>query len=415
MVVLNILKESFLLALQELNNNKLRSFLSLLGITIGILCIISVFAAINSLEKNLKGSLSQLGEKVIYVQKWPWAFGSDYPWWKYINRPEPSFEDFKALDKYSEKSKAISFQIDVSNRTIINQNKDIGGINVSGITQDHLKIYDMQLESGRFFSGNESNSGDNAAVIGYSVAEKLFPSIESAIGKEIKVLGKKTKVVGVIAKEGESIISWDFDETVMLPYNYMITLLDKNSGFVNRTIIVEAKEEISVSELKDELTGILRKSRRIKPKQEADFALNQVTVLYEGINQTFGLINFAGLLIGGFSILVGGFGIANIMFVSVKERTNIIGIKKALGAKYIFIMLEFLIESIVLCIIGGLIGLTFVYLLFSLANQAIEFTLVLSANNVILGIGISIFIGILSGIFPATAAARLDPVNAMRK
>lgn len=415
MVVLKIIRESLLLALQELNNNKLRSFLSLLGITIGILCIISVFAAINSLERNLRGSLSQLGEKVVYVQKWPWAFGGDYPWWKYINRPEPGFRDYKSLRKYSEKAKAVSLQIDVSNRTAIYQNRDISDINVSGVTQDYLKIYDINLAAGRFFSTTESHSGSNVAVIGFEIASKLYNSAESAIGKEMKVLGRKTKVVGVMDKEGESIIQWDFDESVMLPYNYMITMLDENSGFVNRTIIVEARDEVSVKEMKDELTGILRKSRRLKPKQEDNFALNQVTVLYQGINQTFGLINIAGLLIGGFSILVGGFGIANIMFVSVKERTNIIGVKKALGAKYIFIMLEFLIESVVLCIIGGLIGLSLVYLLFFLANQAIDFSLVLSSSNVILGIGISIFIGILSGIFPATAAARLDPVNAMRK
>ena len=415
MVVLKIIRESFILAFQELSNNKLRAFLSLLGITIGILCIISVFASVDSLEKNIRGSISKMGDNLLYVEKWPWAFGSDYPWWKYINRPEADYRDFKAVESFSEKAEAVAIQFVLSDKTAQYRNLDISNVMVAAVSHDFNTVYAWDFSAGRYFSPKESQAGDNAMVIGFNIAETLYNTPENAVGKNIKVMGRRFKVVGVLEKEGQSILRSDLDNMVVVPYNYMISLVDENSSVFAQRLIVQAKEDVTLPELKDELTGILRKERRLRPRQEDNFALNQVSVISQGITQTFGVINFAGILIGGFSILVGGFGIANIMFVSVRERTNIIGIKKALGAKKIFIMLEFLIESIVLCILGGAIGLFSVFVLIQIANYLIDFTFILSMGNILLGLIISFTIGTLAGIFPAFIASRMDPVEAIRK
>ena len=415
MVIFKIFSESFSLAFQELMNNKLRAFLSLLGITIGILCIISVFAAVDSLEKNVRSSFSIMGDNLLFVEKWPWAFSSDYPWWKYLNRPEANYRDFKDIQNFSEKSDAVAIQFAFQDKMIKYRNESVEDVTVAAVSQDYNIVYNWEFSAGRYFSPKESEAGDNAAIIGYNVAEVLFIDPERAIGKSITLMNRKFRVIGVLKKEGQSIVKSDADNMVMVPYNNLITMVNENSNVLGQRILVAAKEDIPLPELKDELTGILRKTRRLRPKQEDNFALNQVSIISQGITQTFTMINFAGILIGGFSILVGGFGIANIMFVSVKERTNIIGIKKALGAKKIFIMLEFLIESVVLCIIGGVIGMLLVFLLFQLANHTIDFNFILSISNIILGVTISVVIGLISGIFPAWKASQMDPVEAIRQ
>lgn len=415
MVYLRIIRESFLLALQELNNAKLRALLSLTGITIGILCIISVFAAVDSLEKNVRDSVDELGDDIIFVMKWPWAFGSDYPWWKYVNRPETNYDDFKALQRYSEKAEAVAIQIVQQNKTITYDAAYVEGNDVAGVSHDWQLIFKPKIQFGRYFSFQESSSGDNKVILGYDNAEALFINPERAIGKTIKVLNKKVQVIGVFEREGESIVGSGLDMLAVVPYNFMARFVNERSRVVGQRINVSAKEGVELPVLKDEITKIMRRTRKLKPKDEDNFALNQMSILSEGIAQTFGLINIAGLFIGGFSILVGGFGIANIMFVSVKERTKLIGIKMSLGAKRLFILAEFLIESVLLCMVGGALGIALVYLLFVLANQFIDFTLLLSMKNILLGLGISFGIGVLSGIFPASAASKMDPVEAMRK
>lgn len=403
------------MALQELNNAKLRALLSLTGITIGILCIISVFAAVDSLEKNVRDSVDELGDDIIFVMKWPWAFGSDYPWWKYVNRPETNYDDFKALERYSEKAEAVAIQIVQQNKTITYEAAYVEGNDVAGVSHDWQLIFKPKIQFGRYFSLQESSSGDNKVLLGYDNAEALFFDPERAIGKTIKVLNKKVQVIGVFEREGESIVGSGLDMLAVVPYNFMARFVNERSRVVGQRINVSAKDGVELPVLKDEIIKIMRRTRKLKPKDEDNFALNQMSILSEGIAQTFGLINIAGLFIGGFSILVGGFGIANIMFVSVKERTKLIGIKMSLGAKRLFILAEFLIESVLLCMVGGALGIALVYLLFVLANQFIDFTLLLSMKNIMLGLGISFGIGVLSGIFPASAASRMDPVEAMRK
>lgn len=402
-------------ALQELNNNKLRSLLSLTGITIGIFCIISVFAAVDSLEGDIRGSLSDLGDDVVYVQKWPWAFGGDYPWWKYINRPEPNVDDYKAIARYSEKAEASAIQVIMSNKTVQYRNNHRDDVMVSGGSYEFGRIYAINFSNGRYFTQREADAGSPVAIIGNDVALALFPYPEMAVGKTIKAMGQQVRVVGVIEKEGQGLISTGLDDAVMVPYDFLARLVQTKSRVLDQRVVVLAKDGVPIAELKDELTRILRNARRLRPKEEDNFALNQMSVITEGITQMFGVVNLAGGFIGIFSILVGGFGIANIMFVSVRERTRFIGIKLSIGAKRSFILTEFLIESIILCIIGGLVGLLLVQGLFTFFNQIIDFTLVLSLGNIILGIGMASGIGIISGFFPAFFASRLDPVEAIRK
>ncbi len=415
MIIFTIIKESFLLAIHELRNNKLRSFLSLTGITIGILCIISVLSAVDSLETNVRNSINRMGSDVLYIEKWPWSFGGEYPWWKYLNRPEANYADYKAIREYSEKAERVAIQAVLANKTIRYKNNYVEGVMIAGVTADYASIYNLDIAHGRYFSRREDASGDHVVVLGHEIAKNLFLNPEYAPGHRVKALDSKLQVTGVIAKEGQSMIGPGFDEIALVPYAFMQKFINKNSRVFGQRIIVQAREGVPLPELKAELRKILRRVRKLRPKDEDNFAINEMSILTEGITQTFSVINLAGFVIGGFSILVGGFGIANIMFVSVKERTRIIGIKMALGARKIWILMEFLIESIVLSVIGGIIGLLLVYAIITIANTMVDFTFMLSIKNIILGLSISAIIGLVSGIFPALAAARMDPVEAIRK
>lgn len=411
-VFIRILKDSISLAFQELYNNKLRSFLSLSGITIGIFCIISVFSAVGSLESEVRTSFEQLGDDVLYVEKQPWTFSRDN--WKYARHPEANLADFKAVRTYSEKAENVVIQFILINKSVIYKSSDVTGLLAFAISHEYDAIYKFDFAKGRYFSSEESVKGDNKIILGADVADNLFPEGVDPIGKPIKMMGRKMIVVGVLEKAGESLLNWNYDKTVMLPYYYALKLVNKNSALFAQRVVVSAKPDVVLTELKDEIRGIMRRTRRLSPRDDDNFAMNELSIFTQGLNKMFLGINLAGAIIGIFSILVGGFGIANIMFVTVKERTNLIGIKKAVGAKSKVILLEFLVESIVLCLIGGLIGILLVLAGIYVANSLINFTFVLSLKNVAIGVIISILIGLLSGFVPALKAARMNPVEAIR-
>ena len=321
--------------------------------------------------------------------------------------------DFKAIKKYCENAQNVAIQFLLINKSVIYKSSDVSRLLIFAISHEYDDIYKMKFGKGRFFSTEESLKGDNKIILGADVAGSLFPEGVDPIGKRIKMMGRKVVVVGVLEKAGESLLNWNFDSSVLLPYYYMLQLVDKNSAVFAQRVIVSAKPGVSLNELKDEIRGVMRKTRRLSPRDDDNFAMNQLSIFTEGINQMFGGLNMAGFLIGLFSILVGGFGIANIMFVTVKERTNLIGIKKAIGAKSKVILLEFLVESTVLCLFGGLIGLLLVLGGIFVANSLINFVFVLSLKNVVIGVVISIGIGLLSGFVPALKAARMNPVEAI--
>jgi putative ABC transport system permease protein len=412
MLFIRLLRESYLFALNAIIVNKLRTILSLLGITIGIFAIISVFTIVDSMKTSIKTSIESLGDNVLYVQKWPWSFGSDYPWWKYMNRPVPSLEDLDEIQKRSSCADVAVFMINTS-KTVEYQNNSLENAAVVAATQDFDKVSSFELSEGRYFSNSEANGGKPVAIIGSEIALNLFPNIDP-LDKDIKMFGRKLNVVGVFKKEGSNFFGNSSDNQVLVPLSYARNVIDiKYEGF-DPMIMVRAKKGISNEELKDELTGIMRSIRKLKPAADDDFALNETSLLSKGFEELFNVIALAGWIIGGFSILVGGFGIANIMFVSVKERTSIIGIQKSLGAKNYFILFEFLFESIILCLIGGGLGLFIVYIGTVIVSSMLDMDLVLTQGNIMLGLFVSAIIGLVSGFIPAYSASRLDPVEAIR-
>lgn len=413
MLFLALLKESIFFALNALVVNKLRTFLSLLGITIGIFAIISVFTVVDSLENGLRNSVSSLGDNVVFVQKWPWTFGPGYPWWKYINRPLPRVKELEFIQRRSKYAEAATLTVS-GNRIIKYRSSNVSNAEILAVSHDYSRVKSLDLEQGRYFTDIESASGKNIAIVGASIAEGLFPAGD-APGKEIKIDGKNVLIIGVMKKEGEGIkIFGTTDTQVILPINFVRSIIDINSDNIDPSIMVKAKDGISNEQLIDELRGIMRAIRKLKPKADDDFALNQSSLISNQFESLFSILGVAGWIIGGFSILVGGFGIANIMFVSVKERTTIIGIQKALGAKRYFILLQFLTEAVVLSVIGGMIGLLIVYLGTIIVGVMDVMNISLSLGNIVMGLSISAIIGIVSGFVPSYTASRLDPVEAMR-
>lgn len=411
-IYFQLIKESFSFAADSLLANKLRTFLSLLGVTIGIFAIIAVFTMVDSIRKNINNSVASLGDQVIYVQKWPWIFDKDFPWWKYVNRPQPNLEEMADLKKKSELGEFFAFQI-TANSTVKYKTNSAEFVNIAGVSEDYEQVKNFEIEQGRYFSELELRNGKNVIVLGDEIAKQLFDN-QSPIEQFVNIRGRKLRVIGVLKREGQNLIDLGLDNSVIVPINFTKTVIDIKAEYLNPSLMVKPKLGFTNAQLIDELTGLMRGIRRLTPKEEDNFALNESKLISNTFDQLIGIVNIAGVFIGFFSILVGGFGIANIMFVSVKERTNIIGIQKSLGAKNYFVLTQFLFESVMLCILGGLIGLFFVFILSALISILLDFDLYLSVKNIFLGLGISTIIGIISGIVPAISASRLDPVEAMR-
>lgn len=413
---LKVIYESIVQAFQQLSANKLRSFLSLTGISIGIICIISVLSAVDSLKDNVSKSFEKLGNDVLYVDKMPWNEDPGQNWWKYQQRPEPSYEDLLAVKKKTKLSDLASFSVFVPGRTVKFGSNNVEGAFIAGVTDDYDDIFNFEFAKGRFFTPFESANGTNRAIIGSVLADELF-GLTDPIGKKMKIKGMDFQVIGVLKKEGTTLINiFQFDEAILISYNAAKKLVNVKSRYTWGTSLnIKAREGVSLDDLRDEVTGILRSERKIKPKETENFAINQLSMFTNLLEPIFSTMNVVGIFIGGFSILVGMFSVANIMFVSVKERTSIIGIKKALGARKSIILLEFLIESVVLCLIGAFIGLLIVFGLLKLATVAFHYDIYLTSGNIIIAMVLALIIGVLSGLIPAWQAARLDPVEAMRK
>lgn len=411
MLFFNQLFEGSKFAGQALRGNKLRTFLSLTGITIGIFAIILVYSVVDSLERSIRDSVNSLGDNVVYVQKWPFGGGGDFPWWKYLNRPEPTLRDAELLAKRTTRAEDVVFTFSTS-ATAKFSNNTVENASLRGVQYGIDNIWKYNLTAGRNITELEFTSAKPVAIIGDEVAKGLFDGADP-IGQRIKIKGIKLTVVGVFERTGNDLLGRGLDETVMVPASYLTNIL--NPRLVNgNQIMVKAQPGVNIEELKDDLRSHLRAINRLKPKAEDNFSLNEISMLATSLDSLFNVLGIAGTLIGGFSILVGGFGIANIMFVSVKERTTEIGIQKALGARNRFILTQFLIESIILCLIGGVIGLLLVYFAAMGAARLFEFNIYLSVDNTVLGVVLSIIIGLVSGFIPAYTASRMEPVDAIR-
>ena len=413
-IFFKIITESIRQATQQLTGNKLRSFLSLLGISIGIFCIIGVLSAVDSLEDNIRGSMEKLGNDVIYIQKWPWGDNSNN-WWDLMKRPQPRFAEYEIIQEKSRSAKISTFFVGAGPRVLKWKGNSVERAFLCGVTPEFATVFGMDFYRGRFFSPSESYYSSNKVVLGYTVAEELFgPNIDPT-GKTIKLQGGSYEVIGVLESAGDELINpLDFDEAVIVTYNKVRSLINVKSRRNDTFIAVKARQGTALEKLEGEVRTLVRAERRLKPREEDTFSFNQLTMVSDQFDQFFGVLNLLGGVIGFFSILVGGVSVANIMFVSVKERTSQIGVKKALGAKRHVILLEFLIEAIILCLLGGLMGLILVYFVTQILTVAIEFPMYIDFGNVMLGSIMSIIIGVVSGFIPAWQASRLDPVEAMR-
>jgi putative ABC transport system permease protein len=413
MLFLKLSWESFRFAISALKSNLTRTVLSLLGVTIGIFAIIAVFTLVDSLESKIKSSFAFLGTNVMRVDRFPFANGpQDYPWWKYFQRPPGTYAEYKFLEERLKNADGVTISAS-SSATIQAGSNSYQGTSLSGVAYTYQDVFEVALEEGRYFSESEVNSSRNLIIIGKKIANTLFAN-GPALGKEVKIKGMKFTIIGIFEEEGAGFLDLPSkDEACLVPFGAFSKMYYTGRDGLEPTIAVKGRDtDVGLVALENEMAGLLRAKRGLKPTQENNFALNKTEFIQNAIGSIFDVISVAGWVIGGFSILVGGFGIANIMFVSVRERTNIIGIQKSLGAKNYFILFQFLFEAICLSLIGGGSGILLVYLISFIPLGTLELSL--SFNNILLGLGVSSLIGVVAGIVPATLAARMDPVEAIR-
>lgn len=412
LLYLRLLKESLSFAINALTNNKLRTFLSLLGVTIGIFSIIAVLAAVDSLDRKIKEGLSSVDKNTMYLKRF--SFGpSDIPRWKREQFPDVKYDEYQYIKDNVNSISQAAFQIFTKAETVKYNKETASNINVIPVSYEFTEIQALKIEKGRFYNESESNSGTAVAVLGYETAQTLFGQ-EDPINKKIRMYGQRFTVIGVLEKQGSGMFGESNDTAIIIPVNFLRRMYGDNNSFMTPIIIIKPQPGTDAEAVKAEVTQKLRTYRGIKAGETDNFIIDILSGFTDLIDGIVGSLNVAGWIISGFSLLVGGFGIANIMFVSVKERTNLIGIQKALGAKNRFILFQFLFEAVILSVIGGIVGMLLVWGCAVLITNVLEFEFVLSLMNVVIGTSVAALIGLLSGILPAISASRLDPVEAIR-
>ena len=410
-----IINISFVQAFQELKANKLRSTLSLTGITIGIFCIIAVFTVLDSLKKNIREQVSTLGSDVIYINRWPWMDeGGEYKWWEYWRRPSMSVNELRAVQNNVQEVGTSTLLLTLNGRSVRYNDNDVSGFTAFAVTRDFEKLQNIEVEDGRYLNTAEVDGGVPSAVIGNELYESLFGGSVNPVGKNVSFLGKNYLIVGRLKKVGQNAAGFNFDNGLIVSFQSIASAIDVKSLNYDPVLMVKAKPGAVVSEMQFEVEGALRAVRKLRPGQANDFAVNKLSQITQRMDIMFGMINAIGAVIGGISLIVGAFGIANIMFVTVKERTRYIGLKKAIGARSAYILIEFLIEAVSLCIIGGLIGILMVWIIALIVSSSGSMQLSLSLQNILIGIFTSAIVGVIAGFIPAYKASKLDPVVAIR-
>jgi len=407
------LTESWKIAFAQMQSNKTRSMLTALGVIIGIVAVTLMGTAISGIQTGFDKSMSILGDDVLYVSQFPWARVND--WWNYRDRREIKTEYAEPLNRMiaATPNSNLVLAVPTSNqvRNVKRGDNQVTGIFVQGTTSDYPLISVVDFNEGRFFNELESKGAANVCLLGYDVADALFPS-ESPIGKEVQISGQQFRVLGVGARQGSFLGLFSLDSIVIVP---LPTFKKFFSAKSESDIRVKVRDKMKLAEAKSELIGLMRRVRALPAEKRDDFNINEQQAFKSTLDPVKNSIAIAGLFITGLSLFVGAIGIMNITFVSVKERTKEIGTRKALGARRRTILLQFLIESTSLCIVGGLIGLAFAYAMcFGIATAFPSFPVQFSIGLVLIGMFVSTFTGLISGFAPAWSASRLDPVTALR-
>lgn len=412
LLYLRLLRESFTFAMNALRNNKLRTFLSLLGVTIGIFSIIAVLAAVDSLDRKIKQDLSSVDKNTMYLKRF--SFGpSEIPRWKREQFPNVKYDEYQYLKDAVSSIDQIAYQIFTKAETVKQEDKSASNVNVIPVSYEFADIQSLKIEKGRFFNESESNSGTGVVVLGYEIAQTLFEG-QDPVEKKIRLYGQRFTVIGVLEKQGSGMFGESNDTAVIIPVNFLRRMYGDDNDAMTPIIIIKPKPGEEAEAVKAEVSQKLRNYRGIKAGEMDNFIIDILSGFTDLIDGIIGTLNVIGWAISGFSLLVGGFGIANIMFVSVKERTNLIGIQKALGAKNKFILFQFLFEAVILSVLGGVVGLLMVWGIAAALTKALDFEFVLGTGNIIIGTSLAAFIGLISGILPAISASKLDPVEAIR-
>lgn len=412
LVYLRLLKESFGFAMNALRSNKLRTLLSLLGVTIGIFSIIAVLAAVDSLDRKISKDLSSLDKNTIYLMKF--SFGpSEIPQWKREQFPNVKYNEYIYMKGAMTHTDQLGYQIFTKRESIKYESNMVSDINIVPVSHEFIDIQGLEFEKGRFYNESEANSGSSVIVLGNEIAKSLFEDSEP-IGKNVRLYGQRFTVIGVLKKQGSSMFGDSDDSSAFIPVNFVRKMYGDNNPNLTNVIIFKPEKGVDMEAYKSEISQKLRSFRGLKSGEIDNFFINVFSGFLDLIEGIIGKMNVVGWIISGFSLLVGGFGIANIMFVSVKERTNLIGIQKSLGAKNRFILFQFLFEAIILSVLGGIIGLFMVWVIALILTNVLEFEFVLGMKNILLGTGLAAIIGLISGILPAIAASKLDPVEAIR-
>ncbi|MBD3615918.1 MAG: ABC transporter permease [Gracilimonas sp.] len=407
MRILNSFTEGFKIALSALKTNKIRSILTALCIIIGITMVTIVDSVTTGMDITFEKSMSMMGRNVVYVEKWPWGMGGEYKWWEYRNRKEM---DLEYVDQIRDYSRYASNVTGAANRgtTIRYQEKSAEDVGLSGTTANYLEIQGLNIADGRMFVQEEVRSGAKVVVIGNTIRESLF-ELENPLGKKIRIGGQKFTVIGVLVKQGKFMGLEDADNRIIIPISAYGQIYGLRYGL---QIGVQFPDQATLREGEYELEGIMRRIRQLDATEDNDFAMNKPEAFKQQLEGMKAGIYAVGFILSGLSLLIGGIGVMNIMFVSVRERTKEIGIRKAVGAKSWEIMTQFLLEAIAICLLGGVIGVVLAGGLTILINQA--FVAVMNVSVVLLGFTICTIVGVVFGFIPAYRAAKSDPIESLR-